>query len=181
LEPEKAAALVSKMSVDELVDLMQSLPDEDALEIMNKLPRDIKTQRIKKILEYEEDEAGGLMSTEYITTTEENTVEEVIENIKKFSSDYNSIHFVYVIDKENKFKGVVSLRRLLVAEKNEKIKDVMRGQDNIPVATVTQELLEVASLITKYNLTSIAVVDEQRKLLGVITVDDLMRHFVPQA
>ncbi len=181
MDPDKAAAVVGKMSVDELVDLMQSLPEEDAQEIMGKLPRDAKVQEVKKFLAYEEDEAGGLMSAEYVTAKAGETVEQAIEKIREVFDTFTSIHFIYIIDEENKFLGVVSLRRLVVADKNQKLKDIMRGPENMPVATARQSLLEVASLITKYNLMSIAVVDKDKKLLGVITVDDVMRHFVPRA
>lgn len=181
LDPDKAAALVGKMSVDELVDLIQSLPPEDAQAIMDKMPRDTKIQKVTKILQYEEDEAGGLMSAEYITAYVENRVEDLIEKIKKVSSEYTSIHFIYIIDHEGRFKGVVSLRRLLISDKKQTLKEIMHGPEETPVADVKASLLSVASLVTKYNLMSIAVVDKEKRLLGVITVDDLMRHFVPHA
>lgn len=179
--PEKAAELVSKMSVDELADLMQSLSDEEAREILEKLPRDTKIQKVKKFLEFEEDTAGGLMSAEYLTAYPETVVAEVIEKIKKVFSEFASIHFIYVVDRDGQIQGVVSVRRLLISDKNQIMEKIMRSALKMPVATVNQDVLEVASLMTKYNLMSIAVVDQNQKLLGVITVDDLMRHFVPHA
>jgi len=179
--PEKASELISKMSVDELADLMQSLSDEEAREILEKLPPDTKMQKVKKFLEYEEDTAGGLMSAEYITAHPETTVAEVISKIKKVFSEFASIHFIYIIDREGKIQGVVSVRRLLVSDKDQTMEKIMRSALKMPVATVGQDILEIASLMTKYNLMSIAVVDDNQKLLGLITVDDLMRHFVPHA
>lgn len=181
LGTEESAQVVQKMSVDELVDLIQSLSSEEAAEILKKLPEDIKTQRVKKMLGYSEDTAGGLMTTEYLTTLNTSTVIEVIENIKKHFSEFNTLHFIYVLDKDGKFLGIVSLRHLLVAEKDQTIQEIMKNLVKLPVARVDQDIKEVASIITKYNLMSIAVVDEDNKMLGVVTVDDLMRYFLPQA
>ncbi|MBI5731853.1 MAG: magnesium transporter [Candidatus Magasanikbacteria bacterium] len=180
LGPEHAAGMAAKMSVDELADLIQSFSEEEAKELMSRLPVDAKTQKVKKILEYEEDTAGGLMTPEFMAAYDNTAVSEAIEKIKKQFSEFSSIYFVYVVDKEGKFLGAVSLRRLLVAERNQTMREIMKGP-RIPVASVEDSLAEVASLMTKYNLLSVAVVDKERKLLGIVTVDDLMRHFVPSA
>ncbi|KKR48705.1 MAG: MgtE intracellular region [Candidatus Magasanikbacteria bacterium GW2011_GWC2_40_17] len=181
LGTEGSVDVVGKMSVDELVDLIQSLSPEEASSIIAKLPKDIKTQRVKKMLIYPEDTAGGMMTTEFISVQENFTVAETIETIKNKFGEFTFIHFVYVTDKEGKFLGVVSLRRLLVAEKQQTIKEIMHNFFNMPVATVEQDIKEVASIMTKYNLFSIAVVDERQKMLGIVTVDDLMRYFLPHA
>ncbi|HPV70426.1 MAG TPA: CBS domain-containing protein [Candidatus Magasanikbacteria bacterium] len=181
LGTEESAQVVQKMSVDELVDLIQSLSSEEAAAILKKLPEDIKTQRVKKMLVYSEDTAGGLMSTEYLTAFNNSTVEEVIENIKKHFSEFNTLHFIYIIDKDGKFLGVVSLRHLLIAEKKQTMQEIMKNLVKLPVVRVDQDIKEVSSIITKYNLMSIAVVDKDEKMLGVVTVDDLMRYFLPQA
>jgi magnesium transporter len=78
------------------------------------------------------------------------------------------------------FKGVVSVRRLLISDSNEVMKELVSGE-NKATASPSQDILEIAALMTKYNLTSVAVLDENKKMLGVITVDDVMRHFVPHA
>ncbi len=179
LGPERAASVMQKMSIDELVDLIQMLPDRKSKEIMENLPSD-STQKVKKILEYDEDTAGGLMTTEYIYAFPATTVQEVVEQIKKTYPLYRGVNFVYIVDKDGLFKGVVSLRRLLISEPGQTTDELM-GDEKISTATVNQNILEVASLITKYNLTSIAVLGENKRLLGVITVDDVMRHFVPHA
>jgi len=181
LGTEESAQVVQKMSVDELVDLIQSLSSEEAAAILKKLPEDIKTQRVKKMLVYSEDTAGGLMSTEYLTAFNNSTVEEVVENIKKHFSEFNTLHFIYIIDKDGKFLGVVSLRHLLIAEKKQTMQEIMKNLVKLPVVRVDQDIKEVSSIITKYNLMSIAVVDKDEKMLGVVTVDDLMRYFLPQA
>lgn len=181
LGPERASAVLQKMSVDELVDLMQLLPDRKTEQFMDLLPADDKKSSVKKILEYEEDTAGGLMNTEYIYAYPKMTVAEVAEEIKRVNHLHSSIYFVYVIDENGRFEGVVSIRKILLAGKKEKVGDLMKKASTIPTAKVDDELLEVASLITKYNLYSAAVLDDVGRLLGVVTVDDIMRHFVPHA
>ena len=181
LGPERAAGVMQKMSVDELVDLIQLLPERESREFMKELPQDTKKQHVKKILEYDEDEAGGLMTTEYLTAYPEDTVTQVIETIRRISHMHNSIYFIYIIDRSDKFLGVVSLRRLMLAEKGVLMKNLMKNGKKIPTAKVDDELLELANLITKYNLFSAAVLGDKGQLLGIVTVDDIMRHFVPHA
>jgi magnesium transporter len=181
LGPERAAGVMQRMSVDELVDLIQLLPERESKEFMKELPQDTKKQHVKKILEYDEDEAGGLMTTEYLTAYPEDTVEQVIETIRRISHMHNSIYFIYIIDRSDKFLGVVSLRRLMLADNSKIMKDLMKNGKKIPTAKVDDELLELAALITKYNLYSAAVLNDKRQLLGIVTVDDIMRHFVPHA
>ncbi len=179
LGADRAASVMQKMSIDELVDLLQMLPNYKSKEIMQSLPSD-STQKVKKILEYDEDTGGGLMTTEYVSAFFGNTVKEVVEKIKNSYQLHSSVYFVYITDADGVFTGVVSVRKLLVSEPNQTMKELVSG-DNKVTASPDQKVLEVATLMTKYNLTSVAVLDENKKMLGVITVDDVMRHFVPHA
>lgn len=179
LGADRAVSVMQKMSIDELVDLLQMLPDYKSKEIMQSLPSD-STQKVKKILEFDEDTGGGLMTTEYVSALLGNTVKEVVEKIKKSYQSHSSVYFVYIIDEGSVFKGVVSVRKLLVSEPGQTMKELVSGE-NKATATPNQDILEIAALMTKYNLTSVAVLDEHKKMLGVITVDDVMRHFVPHA
>jgi len=181
LGAEKTANLMNKMSVDELVDLIQLMPDKQSREIMRKLPGGEKKEKVRRFLEYDEDTAGGLMTTEFITATPNDTVQDVIEHIRKFSHMHHSILFIYVVDKNSRFLGVVSTRSLIIADKTEKIKEVMRKEKRIHVVKEDDDIDIVATAMTKYNLLSVAVVDKKKKLLGVVTVDDIMRSFIPKA
>ena len=176
-----SAAVMSKMSVDELVDLIQILPNHDSKEILAKLPFDTKTQKVRKILEYEEDTAGGLMTTEFVTAKVTSTVEQVIESIKHTSDQFGSIYFVYILSHTGQFKGVVSLRRIIMAEKHHIMKNLMSKKKRFPAAHENQSLKSLATEVTKYNLMSIAVLDKNKKMIGIVTVDDIMRRLVPQA
>lgn len=179
LGPERAAGVMQKMSIDELVDLLQMLPQHKSKEIMQILPSD-STLKVKKILEYDEDTAGGLMTTEYVSAFPAMAVKEVAQQIKKTYQVHRGTYLVYVVDEQGNFMGDVSLRKLLISTPEQTMAELMDGEKK-STATVNQNILEVASLMTKYNLTAIAVLGEDKKLLGVITVDDVMRHFVPHA
>lgn len=179
LGAERAAGLMQKMSIDELADLIQMLPEYKSKEILQSLPSD-STQKVKKVLAYDQNTGGGLMTTEYVSAFMENTVCEVIEKIRQLSHLYHSIYFVYITDKKGVFNGVVSLRRLLISEPTQTMVELV-GDENRITASPDQDILEIATLMTKYNFTSVAVLDANKKMLGVITVDDVMRHFVPNA
>ncbi len=179
LGPDRAASVMQKMSVDELVDLLQMLPDYKSKEIMQSLPSD-SSQKVKKILSYNENTGGGLMTTEYVSALLDDTVQDVVEQIKKTYPAHRSVYFVYIVDTNGVFRDVVSVRKLLISEPNQRMKELI-GDDNKVTASPDQDVLEIAALMTKYNFTSVAVLDEGKKLLGVITVDDVMRHFVPHA
>lgn len=181
LGPERAVAVMQKMSVDELVDLIQLLPGRKSKEIISQLPIDSKTQKVKKILEYDEDTAGGLMTTEYITATPNLKAFEMVEEIRRASPHHHSIHFIYVVDESGRLLGVVSLRRLLIADKGQTMGELAKNAKRLPTAKEDYNILKIASIMTKYNLFSIAVLDKEKQLLGVVTVDDIMRHFVPHA
>lgn len=178
---DRSANIMSKMSTDELVDLIQLLPGREAKRLIDGLPFNKDINSVKKILEYEEDEAGGLMSTEYVTAGPESTVSEVIEKIRQHSHMHRSIQFIYVVDSNNRFQGVVSMRRLLINPSDEIMKNLMKRISHVPPIRVETRLTEIASIMTKYNLLSVSVVDKDNKLLGVITVDDIMRCLVPKA
>lgn len=181
LGPERAATLLEKMSVNELVDLIQLLPSDQSQEIINKLPQDTRIKHVQKILDYDEDTAGGLMTTEFIAVLPESTVSQVIEEIKNVSPNFSSIHYVYVTDSNGKLLGVTSIRNLIVAKSDQTIKEIMRGKEKLPVASVNQGLNSLASLMTKYNLLTVAVVDGEKRIIGIVTVDDIMRRLIPDA
>jgi Mg/Co/Ni transporter MgtE len=181
LGTERAMDIIGKMSTDELVDLMQLLPGYESRKILENLPVSKDVKRVKKILQYDEDEAGGLMSTEYLTVVPEMTVKEAVEKIKKYSHQHRSIFFVYVLDNYGHYLGVVSLRRLIIADPHALVGDLMKRIKGIPGVKPHDEITTIASIMTKYNLLSVAVLDDDHKMLGAVTIDDIMRCLIPNA
>lgn len=180
LGPEKAAKISERMSIDEVVDLIKLLPYSEAKEVCASLQNGRK-HKLEKLLRYKDDTAGGLMTTEFISARPDWTVEQVIQEIKNKSDSFRSILYIYVLDKDDVYKGVVSLRRLLTAQPGDKIVNVMKKAKRLPCVKVHQHVREVGKLMTKYDLNSVAVVDHHHHLLGVVTIDDVMRHFFPHA
>ncbi len=178
---ERSANIMEKMSTDELVDLIQLLPAKEARQIIDGLPLEKDMLRVKRILEYEDDEAGGLMTTEYVTAHPESKVKEVVDKIRKFSHLHRSINFIFILDEGNHFLGVVSLRRLIVAGDNDLMKSLMKRIVHSSSIRVDTNLTTIASIMTKYNLLSVAVLDKENRMVGVVTIDDIMRCFLPKA
>ncbi len=180
LDPKRAGFILSRLPIDELVDYLGSLPKKESKKLMGSLD-DVKKKAVQKFLQYEEDTAGGLMTTEVVRGEANWTVEKTIEYIRKVSESFRSINFVYIIDDSNVLIGVVSLRALIISEPEEKMKNIMKMIKENQTVTADTEAEEVAEMMTKYNLSSVAVIDEKQRFLGVITVDDVMQHLVPDA
>lgn len=180
LDPKRAGFILSRLPIDELVDYLGSLPKKESKKLMGSLD-DVKKKAVQKFLQYEEDTAGGLMTTEVVRGEANWTVEKTIDYIRKVSESFRSINFVYIIDDNNVLIGVVSLRALIISEPEEKMKNIMKMIKENQTVTADTEAEEVAEMMTKYNLSSVAVIDEKQRFLGVITVDDVMQHLVPDA
>lgn len=180
LSPEHAARISEKMSIDELVDLIHFLPEHKSQEIMEYVEKD-RVKHVHKLLQYEDNTAGGLMSLEYLGCLPSDTVGEAIEKIKALSDKLRSINYVYVIDENGKYRGVASVRRLLVNETKTPLSRIMKKSATLPVLHPNHSVKRVAHMMTKYNLNTVAVLDKENHFLGVVTVDDVMRVLLPNA
>ncbi|HLC69891.1 MAG TPA: CBS domain-containing protein [Patescibacteria group bacterium] len=180
LGPKQATNIIEKMSVDEIVDFLQTLSKYDARQFLSRLQRATST-KVKKLLAHRDDTAGGLMTTDYITISPEATVADAIEEVKRVSHSMRSILYLYLIDHRDIFKGTVSLRRLLIAKSDQKLKDIVRRSKRIETLRTNDDVEEVMDTMTRYNLYSAAVLDEKHRLVGVITIDDVMRYMRPKA
>ncbi|OGL88945.1 hypothetical protein A3I42_00720 [Candidatus Uhrbacteria bacterium RIFCSPLOWO2_02_FULL_49_11] len=177
MSPDKVALITDKMPLDEVVDLLKSLPAATCKELLSHL-QSSRAATAERLLQYANHSAGGLMTTEFIKCSLTRTVAQVIEEIKKRSFTFRFIHYVYVVDEENRFVGVASFRRLITSDPNQTVQEVMRDRRGLKVLRPEQPLREVAVIMAKYKLFSAAVVDKKRQLLGVITMDDIMRQLV---
>ncbi|MEW6610032.1 MAG: CBS domain-containing protein [Patescibacteria group bacterium] len=177
LSPDKVALITDKMPLDEVVDLLKSLPAATSDELLSYF-QSSRAASAERLIHYSNHSAGGLMTTEFIKCGLSCTVAEIIEEIKKFSPAFRFIHYVYVVDEENRFMGVASFRRLITSAPNQTIQEIMRDRKGLKILRPEQSLREVAVIMAKYKLFSAAVVDKRRQLLGVITMDDVMRQLV---
>jgi magnesium transporter len=182
LGPEAGAALLADRSAEDIVKLMQELPSDDAAAIVDYLPEELSGAvlellqkrpggEVGELLEYEEQTAGRIMNPKVFALAEDMTAGEAITALQG-SRDVEMVFYLYVIDARRHLVGVVSLRRLLLVPPPTPLKRIMTT-DLISVrADMDQE--EVARQVASYNLLAIPVVDEENKLVGVITVDDVI-------
>ncbi|HQO24785.1 MAG TPA: magnesium transporter [Acidobacteriota bacterium] len=167
---ERIATMVQRLSADDATDFLGYLTDEKKAAVLASLPPG-KRLFFEKMLLYEEDTAGGLMNTDYLALGQDLSVEEALRIIRtRFRSEYYL--YVYVTDEHNNLIGVLSFRRLVFAEPAVQLKDIMLP-DPVRVSTDTAQE-EVAKLVANYDLLAVPVVDENNKLLGVVTVDDVI-------
>jgi CBS domain-containing protein/ribosomal 30S subunit maturation factor RimM len=178
LSPEQAAVILENMESDEAADLIANLPEERAEELLSLINKE-DSDDIKKLLIHDEYSVGALMSSDFLAVPVDYTVEQAREHIKKVSEEFNSIIYIYVVSKKGKLKGVVSIRTLLVEEPSTKIKSIM--QKNMITTKPDDPHNEALKKMTKYNLLAISVVNDEEKLIGIVTADDALRILVPNA
>jgi magnesium transporter len=169
LESEAAARLIARMSPDDAAAMLRELPRERAdsvLEAMGEGAEDVES-----LLVYEEGTAGSLMSTECFALPEDMTVKRAIEHLQGREAAEASF-YIYVVDERDNLVGVLSLRQLITQSPDKRLRECMMGHP-IRVSTDTDQE-EVARLVARYDLLALPVVDSTNKLLGVITVDDVI-------
>ena len=155
---------------DDEADILGILPEEISDEILN-LMKEEETNALEELLKYDPSTAGGLMTTQYFALKEETTAKEAISALQE-SEDAEMAFYLYVIDDRNHLIGVVSLRQLVTNPPNKTLADIM---NETPISVTTDiEQGEVAKLVSRYNIIAIPVVDKENKLLGIITIDDVV-------
>ena len=167
-----AKRLVDNMETDDAVDLMREFDEDTQEEILSHIEDVEQAGDIVDLLKYDEDTAGGLMGTEMIVVNENWSMPQCIEEMRKQAEDMDEIYYVYVIDDDERLKGVLPLQRLITNPSVSKIKHVMKKD---PIAVRDSDSIEdVAETIGKYDLVALPVVDSIGRLVGRITIDDVM-------
>ncbi|MBF0499149.1 MAG: magnesium transporter [Candidatus Riflebacteria bacterium] len=167
----RASDILEEMEPDEAVDILQDLDDSKAAEILSHMEGE-EASDVRELLKHDENTAGGLMSTGYATIFEEFTVAEALTHLRLVALDLEIIYYLYVIDCHERLKGVVSIRDILVSSPETPVTKIMSGKLIFVAADAPQE--EVANQISKYNLLALPVLDDKERMLGVVTVDDVM-------
>jgi len=170
LTKHKASAILKEMDIDDAADLVRELPPEEAKELLAHIEEE--AEEIRGLLKYPEDTAGGIMTTDFIALPQNILVEEAITRLREIAPDAEIIYYVYVVDEQAKLNGVLSLRDLIAAEDGTLLQEIMlKNVISVP-AEMDQE--EVARVVSRYDLLAVPVVDEEERLLGIITVDDII-------
>lgn len=170
LTKHRASAILKEMATDDAADLLGELSPEEVKELLSLIEE--KAEEIRGLLKYPEDSAGGIMTTDFIALSEDIAVEEAIIRLREVAPEAEIIYYVYVIDSQTKLSGVLSLRDLIAAEDGTFLKEIMYR--NVISATAQMDQEEVARLVARYDLLAVPVVDEEQRLLGIITVDDII-------
>ena len=173
ITPRQAAALVTEMTPDDRADTLEEISEEHAEEILSEIPSEARRET-ERLLAYEPDTAGGLMTTEVVSVSADMTVEAALDNVRQVarSGKKEAMHAIYTTDKEGRVAGVMSLRELLAAPTGGKISDIAWTEVQSVRPSADRE--EVARLIANYDLVAVPVVSESGHIMGVITVDDVI-------
>ena len=169
---KEIAESVKKMDADDATDIIQDLPEEVQEEVLEALQDEDHSSDISMLMNYDENSAGGIMDTEFISADWNWTVKNALKKLREQVENVNQVYTIYVVDSSNKFKGILSLKRFLYASDDTLIKDIYR-KDSIIVFD-NEKAESVASKMEKYDLVVIPVVDENKTLLGRITIDDAL-------
>ena len=178
LEPARAADILEEMSPDDAADLVADLSETARDEILGLMERE-EAAEVRELLGYPEDTAGGIMTTEFVSIPEHLTTGATIDRLRELEPDAETIYYVYVTDDDGRLAGVLSLRDLIVARPDTPIGDVMIHEPVAVDALADQD--EVASVVAHYNLLAVPVVDEEQRLVGIVTVDDAIDTVLPSA
>lgn len=167
-----AARLVEGMSADERAHLFRQLPDSVAAKLLAAIPKE-DAREVTSILAWPAGTVGALMTTEFVALPAELTVEQAIARIRELAARVETIYYAYAVSPEGALRGVVSLRELVTARADRSVADVM-GSDRIVAVQASADQEEAARTIAKYDLLALPVVDDAGKMLGIVTVDDVV-------
>jgi sporulation protein YlmC with PRC-barrel domain/CBS domain-containing protein len=171
LEPEKAADIVEEMSPDVAADALSELEEETSEEILGEMDPAPKTE-VRELLEFEEDTAGGMMNTEYVSLHENASVTDALGALRANEDLLESLNTLFLVDDEARLKAAIPLARLFVASGAARLKDL--ASETLISVPVDERRDRVTELFDKYNLLTLPVVDEEGRLAGVVTADDII-------
>ncbi|MDH4218666.1 MAG: CBS domain-containing protein, partial [Candidatus Aminicenantes bacterium] len=182
LDPEDAAEMIKALPFSQITELFQEIPSDDVAPILQLLPEDLQekiltamedkpSEEVKELLLHEEETAGRIMSTNFYALNQNTNISDAITGMQ-LEGDVESAFYLYVVDDEDRLVGVASLKQLLFARPNTPLKEIMT-KEVISVRTETDQE-EVARSVADYNLVAIPVIDHESRLVGVVTVDDII-------
>ena len=178
INKEKLTDIVEEMSSDDAADLIADLPKKEAKDILEKLHWEDSTE-VQKLLKYPEDTAGGIMQTELLSVREEVLIEDAIIQLMALSENIGDVPNVFVVDKNRRLVGILPVRKLLIVKHEMPISGII--DRNVISVNVNEDQEEVANIFKKYDLVSLAVVDDDSRLVGRIQIDDIVDVLVEEA
>ncbi len=178
LDIDDIVAILEQMPKDDVADLIVRFPKEKADTILEKMNQE-GSEEVEGLLSYKKDTAGGIMVPDFIALSEDTTAKEAIESLQKEHQDVEMPFYLYVLNEQEKLLGVISLRQLVVVPPQTPLKKFMTS-DVFYVTTDTDQE-EVAKLVARYDILAVPVVDDKNRLVGIVTVDDVIDIFRMEA
>ena len=161
--------LLDELFMDDTVDLIEEMPSNVVTRILKNVDKNDR-KIINELLKYPDDSAGSIMTTEFIDLKEDMTIEQALDRIRQIGTDSETIYTCYVLDKDRKLQGIISIKEILLAKEESLISDNM--ETNIISVNTLEDKEEVAKKFDKYDLYALPVVDKENRLVGIVTVDD---------
>ncbi len=177
IDKDYASEVVERMPPDEAADLIADLEKDKAKELLD-LIEDEDAQDIQELLAHEEDEAGGLMTNEFIAYAPELTIKDAIEKFKIDAHDVESVSYIFIVENE-KLIGITTLKDMILHSPHELLSEIMETKLKTVFPDTNQRV--VAETMSKYNLLAIPVVDDKGDMLGIVTIDDVIDILLPQS
>lgn len=172
LSAKEIAKEVLELDTDDAADIILELPEERQEKVMSQIDDDEHVSDIRELLNYDENTAGGLMAKELVKVNEDLSVLKCLNEMRSQAENVTRVHSIYVVDEKNRLKGRLSLKDLITANSRAKVKDIYIPK--VDFVTVEQDGEEVAKIMSKYDLEAIPVVNNNKELLGRITIDDIV-------
>lgn len=177
MNDEQVSDILDEMELDEVADVLSDLPDEKAQELLEMMDQE-DAEDIQELLEHEEDSAGGLMTPDYLRLTSQITIGRALEILKECADEVETIYYGYIVDDDDRLEGVISLKKLLMNPPETPISEVM--EDNIKFVRIDAEPEDMLETLAKYDLIAVPVLDDDNRMAGIVTVDDVLAHYLPQ-
>lgn len=171
LTPEKATHILAEMASDDQADIIADLEEEFAAKVIQLLGFEDK-EELETLLAYGDDTAGGIMLPEFVALPAETTAEEALISLREKSSDVEMANYIYVVSGEGQLAGVLSLRKLVIAPPHKRIRDIM--EHDVIAVTPDTDQEAVARIVSDYGLLAVPVIDADTRLLGIVTIDDVI-------
>lgn len=182
-DAEVVADLLQEVSLDRVSEILEEMPFDDAADFLGELSpnekekfldlfEDQDAEDVQELMDYREDTAGGIMTTEYVAIPDNITTAKAIEVLRETAPDAETVYYVYVINLKNQLVGVISLRELIIASPDSIVSDIMRKK--VISVNVKEDQEDVARMVAKYDFLAVPVVDDKQHLIGIITVDDVI-------
>ncbi len=178
IDPDEVVSVLDAMPSDDVADLLNQLPDDTANGLLERMQKE-GSDEVEDLMRFEDDTAGGIMNTDFIALNQEITAREAIESIQKEFAEVEMPFYLYAVDEFGNLVGVCSLRQLVVVKPQTPLKAFMTTEVLSVQTHMDQE--EVAKLVARYDILAVPVVDEANRLVGIVTVDDVIDIFREEA